>query len=105
MQLSATLLFLSALTCLALVQALPPLQPRNPTDFDQLAFHDPCAPVHIDDSALTENFKGICPNLDVRCVKDGDWTHPIGKLGPKRRLVDQVRFAIPLRAIPRRKAV
>ncbi|WRT68849.1 uncharacterized protein IL334_005830 [Kwoniella shivajii] len=28
-------------------------------------------------------FDGICPNFDVRCVKDGDWRNPVGKLGSK----------------------
>ena len=26
----------------------------------------------------------ICPQLNVKCVKDGDWKHPVGDLGKKR---------------------
>jgi hypothetical protein len=26
----------------------------------------------------------ICPELNVKCVIDGDWRHPVGALGKKR---------------------
>jgi hypothetical protein len=26
----------------------------------------------------------ICPELEVTCVLDGDWRHPVGRLGKKR---------------------
>ncbi|WVW79117.1 hypothetical protein I302_101082 [Kwoniella bestiolae CBS 10118] len=35
------------------------------------------------DGQLQESFKGICPDFEVRCVKDGDWRNPIGRIGSK----------------------
>ncbi|WWC73304.1 uncharacterized protein I206_107271 [Kwoniella pini CBS 10737] len=40
-------------------------------------------PIDNPSSLSQETFKGICPNFDVRCVKDGNWRNPIGKLGSK----------------------
>ncbi|WVQ94784.1 hypothetical protein IAU59_001866 [Kwoniella sp. CBS 9459] len=83
MQLPAVL-WLLALTCLAIlqIQASPfPPSPQGTVNLDQVTFldHD-----YVDNAlkldALT---KGVCPNFDVRCVKDGDWRHPVGKLGSK----------------------
>lgn len=34
----------------------------------------------------------ICPELNVRCVVDGDWRHPIGYLG-KRRECEPITIA------------
>ncbi|WVF67188.1 hypothetical protein IAT40_001935 [Kwoniella sp. CBS 6097] len=62
-----------ALAWLSSVQALP-----SSLANDQLTFTYPSEDDHI-----LEALKGVCPDFDVRCVKDGDWRHPIGKLGPK----------------------
>jgi hypothetical protein len=32
----------------------------------------------------TPQLLDICPKLTVKCVIDGDWRHPVGKLGDKR---------------------
>lgn len=41
----------------------------------------------------------ICPELEVTCVLDGDWRHPVGKLGKKREsssMISRIKLTVKL---------
>jgi hypothetical protein len=68
------LLVLSLSSILAAI--IPPLlnQDQPGLDTDTIAFGQDSDRTVLD----------ICPELNVKCVVDGDWRHPIGYLGKKR---------------------
>lgn len=54
--------------------------------------HSAYPPERGTEDGLTDDVKamrGICPDLTVRCVLDGNWAKPVGYLGRKRELFHQ----------------
>lgn len=40
------------------------------------------------DTETRQTIWNPCPELNVKCVLDGDWRNPVGNLGPKRESVN-----------------
>jgi hypothetical protein len=58
----------------------------------------------IDEHVSDQTTLNICPQLSVRCVAEGDWMHPIGYLGKRRKLWEKFlphRFTIYGRCLSR----